>query len=150
MKTNYDTAATWFLHQITYRESLRVIIAEGIQSDQSEDIQLGKMNLGEGYALTVEQNSRRFSIEFSLPIAWQVVDESYTTHESYEAGDRGFLRKLTQSHYFDYINQHHRLYKELVGPASHYRVWTENEVIDVIAQDDPVIQPWTQTTDNSR
>jgi hypothetical protein len=43
------------------------------------------------------------------------------------------LQVLSRSKYLDYVRANHGWFEDMRGPAKHYRVWTENEVVDVIA-----------------
>jgi len=41
--------------------------------------------------------------------------------------------------YLDYVCASHGWFEEMRGPGKHYRVWTENEVVDVIACEPPAV-----------
>lgn len=83
------------------------------------------------------------AVRFPQVIAWQTVDESYTRFDEYEqCDDRRTLQILSRSKYFDYVKGSHGWWEDVLGPSRHYRVWTEDEVIDVIACEPPVVEPW--------
>lgn len=68
------------------------------------------------------------------------MDESWTTFDEYDERDAfDKLQVLSRSRYLDYVTASHGWYADTVGPAAHYRVWTENEVIDAIAFDPPTL-----------
>jgi len=142
MRTVLDDAKTWFLHAILYQDDLRIILAEGFRSDEPEDLVVGQTNLGPAHSIDIRSDSRKVVVQFPQPVAWQVVDESFTTHDDYESGDDGFLRILDRSRYLDYVIENHGWFRDTVGPAKHYRLWTENEVMDVVAYDAPEIGDW--------
>ena len=142
VRTTLDDAKTWFLHGIAYQDELQIIVAEGIESDQPEKIRFGDKDLSEGFRLDITDRSRFIDIRFPPVVAWQVVDESYSEFDDYEEGDKGFIRVLERSRYFDYVKKSHDLFEAIIGPAKHYRIWTENEVIDVIACEAPAVESW--------
>jgi hypothetical protein len=111
------------------------------RADAPEDIRVGEHVIKDAYALEPSPESRRAVVRFSRPVAWQVVDESYTSLDTSEVrDDTCFLSTLTQSAYLEYVETNHGWFKGMVGPAIHYRLWTENEVIDVVAHDEPVVE----------
>lgn len=61
-------------------------------------------------------------------------------HWSEERDDTGFLAKLTRSEYLRCVEENHGWFKDVVGPAIHYRLWTANEVFDIVAHDEPVVE----------
>jgi len=73
-----------------------------------------------------------------------LVDESFTAGNDYEVReDKSALQVLTQSRYLDYVRANHGWFEEMGrGPGKHYRVWTENEVIDVVACEAPTVEPY--------
>ena len=141
MRTFLDEARSWFLESLVYSDELHVVLAEGIRSDSSEVLQVGSQVVKDLHALEPSERSRRVAVRFPRTVAWQVVDESYTALDKSEIRDgMEFLVALTQSAYLHYVEAHHGWFKDMVGPATHYRLWTENEVIDAIAHDEPVVQ----------
>ena len=147
MQTVLDSAKTWFLHAVTYQEELHVNIVEGFRAAEPEDIQVGEQLISGTYAIDPSDESRFFSIRFPQFIAWQVVSESFTAFDKEEVrDDTGFLQVLEKSAYFSYVNSCHGWYSDIIGPGKHYRLWTENEVIDVISCEVPIIESWSSTT----
>ena len=146
MQTPLDNAETWFLHALVYQNELQVIVAEGFVSDLTEDLQIGGHTVKGLRPIDVSDKSRLYEIRFSRFVTWQVVNESFSSFDEYEMrDDTGTLQSLSRSKYLDYVNEHHGWYKDVIGPAKHYRVWTENEVVDVVACEPPTIQPWKRT-----
>lgn len=144
MRTPLDDARTWYLHQVTYQGELRVVVAEGFVGSTAEHLQVGEKAI-ETFPIEVTEGSRYYRIRFPHYVAWQVVNECFTTFDEYEQrDDTGTLQTLHCSKYLDYVNANHGWYADLVGPAKHYRVWTENEVIDVVACMPPVIEAWVE------
>src|SRR5215469_14417077 len=138
MKTLLDDLYTSFLHAAVYTDGdLRIIVAEGFRAAEPEDITIGEHVIKGTYAINTSEQSRLAEARISRPIAWQLVDEPITSANPYEVcEDRFALQVLTQSRYLDYVRANHGWFKDVGrGPAKHYRVWTENEVIDVVACD---------------
>jgi hypothetical protein len=144
LHTVLDDARTWFLHGIVYQNDLRVIVTEGFLHDQTEELRIGEHVIKDTRRIDISEHSRMFVVRFTRPVAWQVVDESFTAWDDYEQrDDTGTLQTLSRSKYLDYVKGSHGWHEDTLGPAKHYRVWTENEVIDVIACEAPVVEPWT-------
>src|SRR3954466_13249326 len=88
LKTLLDEFHTSFLHAAVYADGeLRVVVAEGFKAAEPEDINIAGHVIKDTYALDTSQDSRLVEVRFSKPIAWQVVDESYTTWDEYEKRD---------------------------------------------------------------
>jgi hypothetical protein len=74
------------------------------------------------------------------------VDESFTAFDEYDQReDESFLQILSRSHYLEYIRAHHGWFEDRMHTAKQYRLWTENEVIDVIAPNAPQVEPQNAT-----
>lgn len=155
MKTLLDDFHTWFLHAILYAEGeLRIVVAEGFRAAEPSDFEiLGRVYQG-SYVIDASEASRLVEVRFSKPIAWQLVDESYTAGDDYEIiEERSAVGVLSRSRYLDYVMANHGWFKDVGrGPGKHYRVWTENEVIDVVACESPTVERYEShaTDDGSR
>jgi hypothetical protein len=140
MRTILDEAETWFLHSLVYNEELRITLVEGMSGTEPEDICIGGTVIRNTYPIDTSLTSKLVSIRFPQYVAWQVVNESFTTFDEYEQrDDTGFLQTLERSKYLDYVNANHGWYIDVIGSGKHYRIWTESEVIDVVACTEPVI-----------
>lgn len=142
MKTVLDEGYTWFLDALLYRDSqLVIVVVEGFRASEPESMEVPGVGLLDARPIEPAPHSRRVAIRFRRPVAWQHVDESWTAGDEYEQheGD-GKLRVLTRSRYMDYVNASHGWFADIVGPAKHYRVWTENDVIEIVSSDPPMIE----------
>lgn len=141
MKTLLDEFYACFLHAADYSaEELRVIVAEGFRAAEPEDFNVAGHIIKGTYAVDVSDRSRLSEVRFSRPIAWQLVNESFTAFDEYEVrDDKCVLQVLTQSRYLDFVRAHHGWFEDIRGPGKHYRVWTENEVVDVVACEPPIV-----------
>jgi len=126
MRTLLDNAKSWFLESLLYGDQLRVVVVEGIRADTPESLKVGEHVIQNLHALEPSPRSRRAVVLFSQLVAWQVVDESYTLLDKSEVrDDTSFLSTLARSAYLQYVETHHGWFRDMVGPANHYRLWTE-------------------------
>ncbi len=137
----------WQVHAIVYQDDLQLILAEmfvgeldGTRVDPNPIVQKA---LRATRPIEIREDSRLMVVRFAQAIAWQVVDESFTAWDDYEErDDKSVIQVITRSRYLDYVHQNHGWFQETIGPASLYRVWTANDVIDVVARKPPTIEPW--------
>ena len=142
MKTTLDDAHSWFLHELRYTGELRITLAEGITAKEPEDIKIGDHVISGTRAIEPQPTSRIVVITFARVVAWQLIDESFTALDDYdERDDTSFLQILSRSRYLDYVRAHHGWFDDRMPTAKQYRVWTENDVIDVISPDVPRVEP---------
>jgi len=145
MKTLLDEFYTSFLHAAVHAEGeLRIIVVEGFREAEPEDLIIGSHVIKGTYNVGTSGKSRHAEVRFNRPIAWQLVDESFTAGNDYEVREDEFaLQVLVQSHYLDFVHANHGWFPDMGrGQGKHYRVWTENEVIDVVACEVPTVTPY--------
>ena len=140
MKTILETGSTWFLESISKVDQLCLILAEGLVG-QEEDTSIAGVKF-RSKPVTVEKQSRRIRVLFQSPIAWQVVNESFTAFDDSEArDDTSHLQILSKSKYLEYVNANHGWYSDVKeAEGQHYRIWTEDDVVDVVSCDPPEIE----------
>jgi hypothetical protein len=144
MRTLLDAAHSWLLESLSYEEELLVTVVELFRNDASESLTVGGQTIDGLHALAPTTRSRRLTVRFVRIVAWQVVNESYTAFDKSEQRDDGrFLHMITHSAYLTYVEANHGWFTAVAGPAHHYRLWTEDEVVDVVAHQVPVVEPWT-------
>jgi hypothetical protein len=142
MKTILDEFRTAFLRTAVYAGGeLKLIIAEGICANEPEDLSIGGHVIKETYALYSTAQSRLVEVHFKQPVVWQLVDESFTAWDEYEIRDDKFMiQKLTRSRYLDYVRANHGWFEDILrGKGKHYRIWTEDEVVDVVSCEPPTV-----------
>jgi hypothetical protein len=91
LKTTLDDAHSWFLRELRYAGELRIVLAEGITASESEDIKIGDHVIKGTRALEPRAASRIVLITFARVVAWQLVDESFTAFDDYEAVRRHLI-----------------------------------------------------------
>ena len=141
----------WQVHAILYRDDLQLILAEmfvGEPNDTCVDPNpVVQEILRRTRPIEVRDVSRLMVVRFSRTVAWQVVDESFTSWDDYEErDDKSIIQIITRSRYLDYVHDNHGWFRETDGPAKLYRVLTANEVIEVVAYKPPTIGPWEAGT----
>jgi hypothetical protein len=141
MKTLLDEFHTSFLAAARYADGeLRLIVTEGFRAAEPEDLTILGHIIKGTCAINTSEKSRLVEVRFGRPIAWQLVDESFTAGNDYEIReDKLALQVLTQSRYLDYVRANHGWFEDIRGPGKHYRVWTENEVVDIVACESPTV-----------
>ena len=141
MRTILDESRTWFLQNLSYDGGLKILLIEGFVGTKSEDIKIGDTVLSDTHPIETSQTSKTVQIQFSHFVTWQVIDECFSNFDDYEKrDDLSFLQILERSKYLDYVNANHGWYTDVFGSAKHYRVWTENEVIDIVSCKEPSIE----------
>ena len=141
MKTILDTAYTWFLESaVKLNELLHITVLEGAVGEE-ETLTINKVEF-KCNSIDIEDRGKKVRITFSSPVAWQNIDESYSSYDEYEVrDDKSFLQVLTKSRYLDYVNSNHGWYTDMKeGEGKHYRIWTQDDVIDVVSTEPPTIE----------
>lgn len=143
MESILDEARTWFLDALAYEgRELVIRVVEGVPSDQADELRIRDVVIHGAFRVGPGAQSRTAIVRFDAPVAWEVVDESFTAADPYEERDgRGSLQVLTRSRYLDHVRAAHGWFEEVKGPGKHYRVWTVGEVIEVIAREPPQVEP---------
>ncbi|MFA7237103.1 MAG: hypothetical protein WC058_09580 [Phycisphaeraceae bacterium] len=146
LRTELDGARMWLLRKVVYQDDLCLFLAEMFAGNPMEDRRLGNCVIEGRRKIEPREDSRHFIVRFPQFVAWQVVDETYTTKDDYEqCDDTGVLQILSRSKYLDYIKSSHGWFEATLGPAKQYRVCTANEIVDVVACQSPTVGPWTGT-----
>ena len=144
MKTVIDKCHTIFLDRIEYMNSLKITVSEGILQKELKEITIGNKTINNLREVVLTHNSCQFEIEFknSGIINFQLTDEIYSSFDENETRDtEGFIQIIKNSKYLNYIEVSHGWYKEILDKeAQHYRIWTSDDVIDVISIEEPNIQ----------
>ena len=145
MKTDLDTGGenTLFLESLEYdcaEQHVVAVVIEGFSSPEPETLEVGKKEFT-AYPLEPSDRSRRFRVTFPRPVAWQCVDECFTAwNDQEERDDPGYLQVIAKSPYRDYVMANHGWHEEVAGPSKHYRLWTADEVLDVVSLESPTIE----------
>src|SRR5689334_15426583 len=86
---------------------------------------------------------RTACVTFAKIIAFEVFDESWSGWMDTDGeDDQGAIRVLSGSTYLDFVNAAYGYYRDVVGEATHYRVVTSDDIVEVVSHEPPsVSQP---------
>lgn len=132
--------------QETYKDCLRIVIAEAgvsdvapeISSDEEPDEALRKL-LNESKPIEVTDSSARYEIVFDDYIAYAVTNESYAggIEEKFEGR---LARIYSESAFLNYIAQGTFATADYPGPFVHYGFCCLNQIIDVVSERPPAVK----------
>lgn len=143
METILNTADSLLLESANWSdEGLRIELIELFVSHIPEAVQITNRDAMENLrAITPSEHSRKFIIQFESCLTWQMVDESAVCHDTDEVVDSGgFIRIIRNSKYLDYVRQQFGWYEQIIGQTRHFRIWSENRIIDVVSIKEPEIR----------
>jgi hypothetical protein len=151
LRTILDEARMWQVHAIVYQDDLQIILAEMFVGEADETRVDPNPEVQKIFRacrpIEVRDDSRLMVVRFPQAVAWQVVNELFTSWDDYEErDDTSKIQIITRSKYLDYVYQNHGWFRETNGPAKLYRVLTANEVIEVVACEPPTIALWKSGT----
>lgn len=131
--------------QETYKDSLRMVVAEAgvsdvaptISSEEEPDEVLREL-LNTSKPIEVTESSSRYEIVFEDYIAYAVTNESYAggIEENYEGR---LARVYSKSAFLNYISQGTFATAEYPGPFIHYGICCLNQIIDVVSEKPPTV-----------
>ena len=132
--------------QETYKDCLRIVIAEAgvsdgpseVASDEESNKALRKL-LKESRPIEVSDSSARYEIVFDDYIAYAVTNESFAggIEEKFEGR---LARVYSKSAFLNYIGQGTFATEEYPGPFVHYGFCCLNQIIDVVSERPPVVK----------
>ncbi len=141
MKSLLDNGHSWILERLEYADGLDIYLRE-LKRGPLQDAEIGGSTIKDVYPLQSCEGSLLTRVSFSDLLAWQCLNESATTDfagDVYESS--GFLAVLSSSAYLSYVLSKHGWYVEVQErPVRHYRVWSENEIFDVVSFGSPEIE----------
>ena len=132
--------------QETYKDCLRIVIAEAgvsdvapeISSDEEPNEALRKL-LNESKPIEVTESSARYEIVFDDYIAYAVTNESYAggIEEKFEGR---LARVYSDSAFLNYIGQGTFATEEHPGPFVHYGFCCLNQIVDIVSERPPTVK----------
>tara|TARA_R110001583_G_scaffold12279_4_gene54610 strand:- start:2159 stop:2605 length:447 start_codon:yes stop_codon:yes gene_type:complete len=144
LKPEIQNIYTLFLDTISYSSKTRLLtvnVIEGFVSSETESIEISEGNVMDNVrSIDILDKSRKFKVEFDSPIAWQNVDESFTAFDKAEIiNNKGVIQEIKNSEYLKYVRENHGWFEPHQGTAIQYRIWTENDVVDIVTTEEPQI-----------
>lgn len=132
--------------QETYKDCLRIVIAEAGVSDAASEISSEEEPndalreiLSGSKPIEVTESSARYEIVFDDYIAYAVTNESFAggIEEKFEGR---LARIYSESAFLNYIGQGTFATEEYPGPFVHYGLCCLNQVIDIVSENPPVVR----------
>ena len=132
--------------QETYKDCLRIVIAEAGIADASPEISSAeepnealRKILSESKPLEVTDSSARYEVVFDDYIAYAVTNESYAggIEEKFEGR---LARIYSESAFLNYISQGTFATAEYPGPFVHYGFCCLNQIIDIVSERPPTVK----------
>ena len=131
--------------QETYKDCLRIVIAEAGVSDVTAEIPSEEPNealrkiLNESKPIEVTDSSAHYEIVFDDYIAYAVTNESFAggIDEKFEGR---LARVYSESAFLNYISQGTCAAAEYPGPFVHYGFCCLNQIVDVVAERPPSVK----------
>ena len=136
-----DIVSKWHLIAVAFEfPTLEVHLAQPILSEPEPFVFQGRVVANLPRAEVTEQ-SRRFVVHFDVVRAHRVIDESYTTWDDYEQRDStDVIQVLSRSRFLDQLEAHNGWIFESSTVPRHFRIWTYDAVIDVLAIGEPTVE----------
>ena len=132
--------------QETYKDCLRIVIAEAGESDAAPQISskeepneaLRKI-LNASKSIEATDSSARYEIVFDDYIAYTVTNESYAGGIA-EKFEGRLARVYSESAFLNYISQGTFATAEYPGPFVHYGFCCLNQIIDIVSERPPTVK----------
>ncbi len=149
MKSILEDCYTLFLEKLVYDGKLQILVCAGIVADKIETMMIGDVEM-EGCRRILKAD-QFYLIEFPSVIFWQLIDESYSSFDSGEKRDDNgkFINTISSSKYQDYLNETHGWYKYSFAETKMYRIWTEDDVVEVVSSEPPIVSKICKNSTNN-
>lgn len=139
-----DSCYTVFLREISEPEEnvLRLALQEAEASAETVTREIGGTVIENLHVIEPTERSRTFELRWNQYIAYSVRNESFASQpddSEVEVSGR-LLRIYLKSHFLDYVSRATIASEQYPGPFTHFRIFSENHVIDVISTQMPEIQ----------
>jgi len=140
--TRLDESHSLFLIRIEepHENKLRIVVqASELHPELARDIVFGEVNLGPGTPILPTGPIFEISWPKNQYIAYQVLNESYGRADDSEfTGNH--LRIYARSPFLDFLQATSIASQAFPGAFSHYRIFSENHVIDIASQESPEVR----------
>ncbi len=119
---------------------LRLIIQEGIISDEEKTLDLGAAKFEGFREISVTDESKAYQVIFESYIAYSVVNESYSQWDDYELFEGKVFRIYQKSRFLDYLKLDSFATKDYPGPFEHFGFACSNHIVNIASQNKPKIK----------
>ena len=137
-----SSAQTWFFDSLALdvEGNLNISLIEGIKAVEREFVEIDENNrLGPYYPVNVTARSRIIQIQFKDIMTYSTTRESYDIGDERLVKDGNFLFKCSESTYLKNVLSSTSI-NELEKSFCHYLLWTEDFLINIITNVDPIVQ----------
>ncbi|NPU93976.1 MAG: hypothetical protein HPY82_18860 [Gammaproteobacteria bacterium] len=140
MQSILDSGYSWLLDSLKYQDGCLSIFLTELSRSATPENKTEGAPLDNCFAVKASESSRKVCVKWERPITWQVVNESVDAKEpDIVFKSHGFLSEIEKSQYFDYVKVRFGWYSCISGDFRLFNVWTENEIIEIVASTEPVL-----------
>ena len=120
--------------------SLRLLVQEGLRAGEPQTLKFGSVSIEGVVQIDITAQSRTFELYWPLYISYAVRNESYCDWDKDEEWEGTGFRVYSCSKFLDFVANGTFATAEYPGPFRHYEVLCANHIIDVAAQEAPVVR----------
>ncbi|TZF88337.1 hypothetical protein [Cognatilysobacter lacus] len=120
--------------------SLRLLVQEGRRAGEPQTLKVGSGSIEGVIPIDVTAQSRTFELYWPLYISYAVRNESYCDWDDDEEWEGAGFRVYSRSKFLDFVANGTFATAEYPGPFRHFEVLCANHIIDVAAQEVPVVR----------
>ena len=120
---------------------IRLIVKEIKPLDELRDLEIAEGVVIEKLRpVEFTEDCSSYEIRFDTYVALNVANESYCIADPSEPTRGKLLKTYDRSQFLDYVRESTSARDDYPGPMTHYRVVTEDHIIDVVSCDPPEIE----------
>lgn len=119
--------------------SLRLLVQEGLRAGEPQTLQVGSGSIEGVVPIDVTAESRTFELYWPHYISYAVRNESYCSWDQEEEWQGSSFRVYSCSKFLNFIADGTFASAEYPGLFRHYEVLCANHIIDIAAQEAPVV-----------
>ena len=122
------------------RNSLHIVIAEGLPAGPPRSIELGGTTIPNCIPIETTGESRFFEIVWRNYLGYTVLNESYASVSAEDHCEGTRFRVYSKSRFIDYMHRATFASDEHPGPTRHYCVACEDHILHVLSVEAPAVQ----------
>jgi len=122
------------------RNSLRVVVAEGLPAGPPKSIEVGGVTIPDCTPIEVIDQSHVFEVFWRVYVGYTVLNESYASVDEEELGEGVRFRIYSKSRFIDFMSRATFASDEYPGPTRHYCLACEDQIVHVLSVDAPAIK----------
>lgn len=119
---------------------LILLVHEGLPAGEPETLQVGTGSIKGIIPIDITAQSRAFELRWPLYISYAVRNESFCTWDGAEEWVGLAFRIYTRSKFLDFVARGTFASTEYPGPFKHYQILCVDHIIDVAAQEAPIVR----------